>query len=108
MQVKKQQLELDMEQQTGSKLRKEYFKAIYYHPAYLTSMQSLSLSLWSLSHVRLLQPHRMQPDSLLCPWDSPGKNTGVGCHFLLQGNLPDLGIERRSPKFQADSLPTEL
>ena len=46
MQVKKQQLELDMEQQTGSKLRKEYFKAIYYHPAYLTSMQSLSLSLF--------------------------------------------------------------
>ena len=42
MQVKKQHLELDMEQQTGSKLRKEYFKAIYYHPAYLTYIQSLS------------------------------------------------------------------
>ena len=35
MQVKKQQLEPDMEQQTGSKLGKEYVKAIYYHPAYL-------------------------------------------------------------------------
>ena len=35
-------LELDMEQQTGSKLRKEYVKAIYCHPAYLTSMQSTS------------------------------------------------------------------
>ena len=42
MQDKKQQLELDMEQQTGSKLRKEYVKAIYCHPAYLTSMQSTS------------------------------------------------------------------
>ena len=42
MQVKKQQLEPDMEQQTGSKLRKEYVKAIYCHPAYLTSMQSTS------------------------------------------------------------------
>ena len=42
MQVKKQQLELDMEQQTGSKLRKEYFKAVYCHPAYLTYMQSTS------------------------------------------------------------------
>ena len=42
MQVKKQQLELDMEQQTGSKLGKEYIKAIYCHPAYLTSMQSTS------------------------------------------------------------------
>ena len=39
MQVKKQQLELNMEQQTGSKLRKEYDKAVYCHPAYLTYMQ---------------------------------------------------------------------
>ena len=40
IQVKKQQLELDMEQWTGSKLRKEYIKAVYCHPAYLTYMQS--------------------------------------------------------------------
>ena len=31
-----------------------------------------------------MQPHRQQPTRLLCPWDSPGKNTGMGCHFLLQ------------------------
>ena len=43
MQVRKQQLELDMQQQTGSKLVKEYVKAVYYHPAYLTSMQSTFL-----------------------------------------------------------------
>ena len=42
MQVRKQQLELDTEQQTGSKLGKEYGKAIYCHPAYLTYMQSTS------------------------------------------------------------------
>ena len=42
MQVRKQQLELDMEQQTGSKSEKEYVKAVYCHPAYLTSMQSTS------------------------------------------------------------------
>ena len=42
MQDKKQQLELDMKQQTGSKLGKEYIKAVYCHPAYLTSMQSTS------------------------------------------------------------------
>ena len=42
MQIKKQQLELDMEQQTGSKLGKQYMKAIYCHPAYLTYMQSTS------------------------------------------------------------------
>ena len=40
MQVKKKQLELDMEQHTGSKLGKEYVKAVYCHPAYLTYMQS--------------------------------------------------------------------
>ena len=42
MQVRKQQLRLDMEQQTGSKSGKEYFKAVYCHPAYLTYMQSAS------------------------------------------------------------------
>ena len=42
MQVKKQQLEPDMEQQTSSKLGKEYIKAVYCHPAYLTYMQSTS------------------------------------------------------------------
>ena len=40
MQVRKQQLKLDTEQQTGSKLGKEYVKAVYCHPAYLTYMQS--------------------------------------------------------------------
>ena len=42
MQVKKQQLELDMERQTGSKSGKEYIKAVYCHPADLTYMQSTS------------------------------------------------------------------
>ena len=42
MQASKQQLELDMEQQTGSELGKEYVKAVYCHPADLTSMQSTS------------------------------------------------------------------
>ena len=45
MQVKKQQLELNMEQQTGSKLGKEYVKTVYCHPAYLTYMQS---ALWEM------------------------------------------------------------
>ena len=45
MQVKKQQLEPDMEQWTGSKLGKEYFKAVYGHLAYLTYMQSTSLKM---------------------------------------------------------------
>ena len=36
------------------------------------------------------QPHGLWPTRLLCPWDSPGKNTGVGCHALLQGSKPGL------------------
>ena len=47
MQEKKQQLELDMELQTGSKLEKEYVKAVYWHPAYLTYMQSTSCEMLS-------------------------------------------------------------
>ena len=39
-----------------------------------------------------LQPHGLQPTRLLCPWDFPGKNTGLGCHFLLQKIFPVLGL----------------
>ena len=55
-----------------------------------------------------LQPHGMQPARLLCPWDSPGKNPGAGCHFLLQGVFLTQGS---SPHllhllhWQADVLP---
>ena len=45
-----------------------------------------------------LQPYGLEPTRLLSPWDSPGKNTGVGCHFLLQGgNIPNPGIKSVSP-----------
>ena len=43
-----------------------------------------------------LQPCGLEPAKLFCPWDSLGKNTEVGCHFLLRG-LPDPGIEPTSP-----------
>ena len=52
MQVRKQQLELDMEQQPGSKLEKEYVKAVYCHPAYLTYMQSKSFQMPSLDEAQ--------------------------------------------------------
>ena len=76
-----------------------------------------------------VRPHRWQPTRLLRPWDSPGKNTGVGCHFLLQcmkvksesevaqswsgllfpspGNLLDKAIKPMSSELQAGSLPSE-
>ena len=53
MQVKKQQLELDMEQQTGFNLGKEYAKAVYYHPAYLTSMQNTSCEMLGWMNCKL-------------------------------------------------------
>ena len=39
-----------------------------------------------------LQPHGLQPTRILCPWDFPGKDSGVGCHFLLQGIFPTQGL----------------
>ena len=53
MQVEKQLLEPEMEQQTGSKLQKEYVKAVYCHPAYLTYMQSTSREMPSLMKLKL-------------------------------------------------------
>jgi len=47
-------------------------------------MKLLLLLLNRFSRVRLCATHRWQPTRLTCPWDSPGKNTGAGCHFLLQ------------------------
>ena len=71
MQVKKQQLELDMEQRAGSKLGKEYVKAVYCHPAYLTYMQSTShempgwmkykLESWSQGEISIISDMQMIP-----------------------------------------------
>ena len=50
----------------------------------------------------------LYPARLLCPWDFPGKNTGVNIYSLLQGIFhPDPGTEHSSPALQADSLPSE-
>ena len=56
----------------------------------------------------LLRPHGLWLARLLCPWDFPGKNTGVGCHFLLQGIFPTQGSNPhllRLLHWPADSLP---
>ena len=54
----------------------------------------------SLQSCPTLRPHRRQPTRLPRPWDSPGKNTGVGCHFLLQS----MKVKRESEV--AQSFPT--
>ena len=80
MQVKKQQLELDMEQQTGSKPGKECVKAVYCHPAYLTYMQSTSckMSGWMKHKLesRLLEEISMTSDMQMRPpiWQKAKRN----------------------------------
>ena len=80
MQVRKQQLELDMEQQTASKLGKEYIKAEYCHPAYLTSMQSASCEMlnWMKHKLesRLLGKISITSDMQMTPplWQKAKKN----------------------------------
>ena len=77
MQVKKQRLELDMEQQTGSKSGKEYAKAVYCHPAYLTYMQCTSC-----------EKQKTAYEMVVCDWSSDmcssdlfqiGKGVHQGC-----------------------------
>ena len=67
--VKKQQLELDMEQQTGSKEEKEYVKVVYCHPAYLTSMQSTSCEMlgWMNHKLESRLPGEI-PKPQICRW----------------------------------------
>ena len=80
MQVKRQQLELDMEQQTGFKLGKEYVKAVYCHSAYLTYMQSTSCEMpgWMKHKLELRLPKEISitSDMQMTPplWQKVKKN----------------------------------
>ena len=64
--------------------------------------QTFNVSKWSESESRSVVSNSLQPHGLYNPWNSPGHNTGVGSHSLLQGNLPNLGIKPRSPTLQVD------
>ena len=59
----------------------------------------------TLSHVCSLWPHRLYPARFPSPWNFPGKNTGVGCHFLLQGIFMTQGSKSCLLPWQAASLP---
>ena len=79
----------------------------------LLSARSLGwqqLCVRAYSHTTIWWPHGLQPTRLLCPWTFPGKNTGVGYHFLLQGIFPTEGLNLHLCLlhllcWQADSLP---
>ena len=93
MQVKKQQLELDMEQQTGSNLGEEYVKALYCHPAYLTYMQSIPCEIlgWMKHKLefRLLGEISVTSDMQMTP---PLLDFSVGSHSKVStNNVGDLG-----------------
>ena len=65
------------------------------------------LSLVTKSCMTVLGPHGVQPTRLLCPWSFPGKNTIVGCHFLVQRIFPIQGSNLCLLHWQADSFSTE-
>ena len=73
--------------------------------------ETITTLLMSCNHSSLMSnslwPHGLWPARLFCPWNSPSKNTRVGSHSLLQGDLPDPGIKPESPTLQADSLLSE-
>ena len=83
----KQQGEVYKVQLVKSLLRKQY-----------------SVVVWLLSCVQLLVTHGLQPSGFLCPWDFPGKNTGVDCHSLLQQIFPIQGLNPRRQHWQVGSL----
>ena len=90
MQVKKQQLELDIDQQTGSKLGKEYVKAVYCYSAYLYAE-------WSENESHSVVSNSLWPHGLYSPWNSPGQHTGVGGCSFLQGIFPTQGLNPGLP-----------
>ena len=114
MQVRKQQLELDMEQQTNYKLGKEYIKDAYFHPAYLISMQSVSCKMpgWMKhkletrfqgeisinSHMQMIPPLWQKVKSLLMNVKEESKKVG------LKLNIQKPKIMASSPISSVQSL----
>ena len=82
-------------------------------PLLCPQVSSLCLHLYcvhakSLQQYLTLQPSRLSPARLLCPWDFPGKNTGMGCHAVFQGIFPTQGSKQGLlclQHWQASSLP---
>ena len=58
-----------------------------------------------VAELTLSRPHGLYPDRLLYPWEFPGKNPGLGCHFLLQGIFPTQGLNPHLLHWQVGSLP---
>ena len=77
---------------------------------YFEKLHCILTFYWCKVKVKVAQPCPTLCDPMeytYSPWNSPGQNTGVGSCSLLQGNLPNPGIEPRYPALQADNLPAE-
>ena len=85
-----------------------HWKQILYHLSHQSTMLCYVLCLVAQSCPTLCDPMDYTAcQAPLCPWASPGKNTGVGCHALFPGDPPNPGIKPRSPVWQVDSLLSE-
>ena len=84
---------IELEIVTLSKVRQRQISYDITHAAAAAAAKALQSS-------DSVRPHRRKPTRLPCPWDSPGKNTGVGCHFLLQS------MKVKSEREIAESCPT--
>ena len=112
MQVKKQQLEPDMEQQTGSKLGKEYIKAVYCHPDYLTYVQSTSCEMpgWMKYKLELRFPGEISITSDMQMTPSYGRKWKGTKELLDEGERgewkADLKLNIQKTKIMASGLIT--
>ena len=69
-------------------------------------MSDSFVTTWTIAACHLHPPH--PPAQLFCPWDFPGRNTGLSCHFLLRGIFPDQGLKPCFLHWLADSFPLSL
>ena len=76
---------------------RKFLEVLFYHIAFSTVLNRSVVS-------NSLRPHGLQPSRLLCPWDSPGTNTGVGCHALLQAQASNPSLLHLL-QLQTGSLP---
>ena len=97
-----------MWKQPKCSLTKEWTKKMWCVCIYIWMMEYWAMLCWvAQSCPTLFKSMDCTPSGSSVHGNSLGQNTGVGCHALLQGNLPNPGIEPRSPALQADSLPSE-
>ena len=86
----------------------QHYRWILYHLSHRGSPDIyVCVYLVTQSCTTLCNPMDCSPPGCSVCWDSPGKNTGMGCYALLHGNLPNWEIKPRSPILQADSLLSE-